>query len=170
MRETDAPVWLSTAIADALTEWEAGLDAWFAEERWPLRRLYGRQKISRYVRKAVFQRDGGRCMSCGDQLTLETAHLDHIMPWPAFGADDSANLRILCIDCNVERSNFRGPLDMWAVRRPPIAFCCTNCLSIDRDDLEADDIEIWEPASNDLVLAFCAHCGLVSRTWPGEIW
>jgi hypothetical protein len=106
-------------------------------------------------------------MSCGEQVMLDTAHLDHIVPWSALGADDSANLRILCADCNIERSNFHGLLDEWAARRPPIAFCCADCAHLDSHGLAISDPI---PVCADMELAFCAYCGLVSRTWPTEIW
>jgi hypothetical protein len=40
-------------------------------QRWPLRRLGERDWMDPYVRWVVFQRDGGRCLSCGVQLTLK---------------------------------------------------------------------------------------------------
>jgi hypothetical protein len=138
------------------------------QERWPLIRLGERKYISRYVRWAIFQRDGKRCLSCGTPLTITEAQLDHIVPWSAGGSDRSDNLRLLCESCNTERSNFHGVLDTWAARRPPIALCCTGCVN---DDDEYGD-EFDEPISGrpEMVTAFCAHCGLVSRTWPEEVW
>ncbi|MFD0032502.1 HNH endonuclease [Streptomyces sp. NPDC127172] len=49
------------------------------------------------VRRAVFARDGGRCVKCGavDDLTI-----DHIYPWVRGGSNHPDNLRVLCRPCN----------------------------------------------------------------------
>jgi hypothetical protein len=136
------------------------------DERWPLLRLHGRERISPYVRWAIFQRDGGRCLSCGAQLTVRDAELDHIVPWSAGGSDQSDNLRVLCQPCNADRSNFHGVMDIHAARRPPVCAYCVSCAHLDRDGNEISEPYAVTP---DMVAAFCGWCGLVSRTWPEEV-
>ncbi len=56
-----------------------------------------RAPVSQEVRLAVFQRDGGRCVSCGGSQDLQ---FDHIIPVALGGASTEANLQLLCADCN----------------------------------------------------------------------
>ncbi|GAB2510914.1 HNH endonuclease [Nocardia heshunensis] len=49
------------------------------------------------VKAVVWQRDGGRCVECGDSHYLE---FDHIIPISRGGATSPANLQILCRGCN----------------------------------------------------------------------
>lgn len=49
------------------------------------------------VRRAVFERDKGQCITCG---THEDLSLDHEIPWSKGGAHSAGNLRVLCMPCN----------------------------------------------------------------------
>ncbi|MGW4533943.1 TerD family protein [Nocardia sp. NPDC004340] len=49
------------------------------------------------VKAVVWQRDGGKCVECGDTHYLE---FDHIIPISRGGATSPANLQILCRACN----------------------------------------------------------------------
>jgi hypothetical protein len=53
--------------------------------------------VSQEVRRAVWQRDGGRCVECGAAEYLE---YDHIIPWSRGGATSVENLQLLCRGCN----------------------------------------------------------------------
>ncbi|WP_371859879.1 TerD family protein [Nocardia uniformis] len=55
------------------------------------------RNISQEVKAEVWQRDGGKCVECGDSHYLE---FDHIIPLSRGGATSSANLQILCRACN----------------------------------------------------------------------
>ncbi len=64
----------------------------------------GREAISRHpydvskeLRQAVFDRDGGRCLKCG---TNEGLSLDHIKPLADGGTNEECNLQTLCKSCN----------------------------------------------------------------------
>jgi 5-methylcytosine-specific restriction enzyme A len=61
------------------------------------------------LRQQVWERDGGRCQGpyCRDapSITLEAAHIDHIMPLSQGGTNDLANLRTLCRRCHVLRAD-----------------------------------------------------------------
>lgn len=59
-----------------------------------------REPIPREVRRAVFERDGGKCAHCGSHFDLQ---YDHVIPVALGGATTAANLQLLCGDCNREK-------------------------------------------------------------------
>jgi hypothetical protein len=66
----------------------------------PPRRSGPREAITAAIRRAVWERDGGRCCwpldggdVCGSTHRLE---LDHIVPWARFGGRTEDNLRLTC--------------------------------------------------------------------------
>jgi len=70
------------------------------QEPSPSRRTGQREAIPAAVRRAVWERDGGRCSwpldsggCCGSMHRLE---LDHIVPWARFGGRTEDNLRLTC--------------------------------------------------------------------------
>ena len=56
-----------------------------------------RPPVSIEIRRAVFARDGGRCVECGGNFDLQ---YDHVIPYSLGGATTIANLQLLCADCN----------------------------------------------------------------------
>ncbi len=56
-----------------------------------------RRSIPVEVRQAVFERDGGRCVECGDNFDIQ---YDHVIPHSLGGADTVENLQLLCVPCN----------------------------------------------------------------------
>lgn len=52
------------------------------------------------VRRAAFERDGGRCVECGGNFDLQ---YDHIIPLSLGGATSLKNIQLLCADCNREK-------------------------------------------------------------------
>jgi len=56
-----------------------------------------RPPVSIEIRRAVFERDGGRCVDCGGSFDLQ---YDHVIPFSLGGATTVANLQLLCGDCN----------------------------------------------------------------------
>ncbi|MFI2230852.1 TerD family protein [Nocardia testacea] len=55
------------------------------------------RSIPQEVKAEVWQRDGGRCVECGESHYLE---FDHVIPLSRGGATSAANLQILCRGCN----------------------------------------------------------------------
>jgi 5-methylcytosine-specific restriction endonuclease McrA len=55
------------------------------------------RSIPQEVKSEVWQRDGGKCVECGDSHYLE---FDHIIPLSRGGATSATNLQILCRACN----------------------------------------------------------------------
>lgn len=56
-----------------------------------------RAHIAQDVKVLVWQRDGGRCVSCGSQSNLE---FDHFIPLAMGGSNTARNLQLLCEPCN----------------------------------------------------------------------
>ena len=56
-----------------------------------------RPPVSIEIRRAVFERDGGRCVECGGGFDLQ---YDHVIPFSLGGATTVENLQLLCADCN----------------------------------------------------------------------
>jgi 5-methylcytosine-specific restriction endonuclease McrA len=61
-----------------------------------------RAPITTELRRAVFERDGGRCVECGSNFALQ---YDHILAVARGGATTVENLQILCADCNRHKSD-----------------------------------------------------------------
>lgn len=83
-------------------QWERyrkGLGELAMEER---RSKRDARHVRQGVRAAVFKRDGGRCVDCGDTESLE---FDHIIPHSKGGATSVENLQLLCRPCNRTKSN-----------------------------------------------------------------
>ncbi len=59
-----------------------------------------REPIPREVRRAVFERDGGKCAQCASTFDLQ---YDHVIPVALGGATSAQNLQLLCADCNREK-------------------------------------------------------------------
>jgi 5-methylcytosine-specific restriction endonuclease McrA len=56
-----------------------------------------RQGIPLDLRRAVWERDGGRCTECGSGFELQ---FDHVIPVAMGGATTAENLQVLCGTCN----------------------------------------------------------------------
>ncbi len=60
-----------------------------------------RESIPRDIRRAVFERDGGRCVECNATFDLQ---YDHVLPVALGGATSVENLQLLCGACNRDKS------------------------------------------------------------------
>jgi 5-methylcytosine-specific restriction endonuclease McrA len=53
----------------------------------------------------VWNRDGGKCVQCGESEKLE---FDHVIPFSKNGSNTYRNLQLLCENCNRVKSNKIG--------------------------------------------------------------
>ena len=58
-------------------------------------------------RKAIYKRDGYKCLNCGSKKDLT---LDHIVPLSKGGHNGKSNLQTLCKACNCNKSASIMPL------------------------------------------------------------
>lgn len=67
----------------------------------PGRPAYQKKRIPESLRWAVFERDGYRCLACGDGTMLRA---DHVVPEVNGGDATPDNLQTLCRRCNSKKS------------------------------------------------------------------
>lgn len=60
------------------------------------------------TRRAIFERDGWRCVYCEKAITPESGTLDHVIPAMADGGNTPDNLVAACSRCN-HRKGHRPP-------------------------------------------------------------
>ena len=72
------------------------------------------QQAEKYLSLRQFDKDdmltryheqGGRCAICGAQCDIKDMHGDHRKPWSEGGKTEYSNLDMLCIPCNLKKSN-----------------------------------------------------------------
>jgi hypothetical protein len=68
-----------------------------------------RTHLPKWVKRAVFYRDQGRCVFCDKDLSgllsvQEGVHFDHIVPLNLLGTNDPSNFQLLCEQCNLQKS------------------------------------------------------------------
>lgn len=61
-----------------------------------------REPISDDVKMLVWARDGGACTRCGAKSNL---HFDHIIPVAKGGSSTAENIQVLCMPCNLRKSD-----------------------------------------------------------------
>lgn len=64
-----------------------------------------RKQIVRFSREAVFNRDGGKCCYCSQNLEYEDATLDHVVPRTHGGTTTWTNVVISCHVCNTRKGS-----------------------------------------------------------------
>ena len=52
---------------------------------------------------AAYERQGHKCVYCGEVFEFEQMHADHITPWSKGGKTTPENCQMLCRDCNLKK-------------------------------------------------------------------
>ena len=64
-----------------------------------------RETIPQDVKESLLCLQHNKCAICGKEITLQTLHVDHIIPWDYVGDKLDNNYQGLCKDCNLAKSN-----------------------------------------------------------------
>lgn len=64
-----------------------------------------KRRTSGFAKDFVNKNEGALCIYCEDELNLENATADHIVPISDGGNNCQVNLIVCCKDCNTERGN-----------------------------------------------------------------
>lgn len=63
-------------------------------------------KLSKGIRKLLYEAQQGKCPVCKSKLILDGAkkcHIDHVVPLSAGGTNTDDNVQLLCFECNVSK-------------------------------------------------------------------
>jgi len=63
---------------------------------------------SNELRLKILKRDKFKCRYCLETVLMNTAHIDHVIPWSKGGKTTSDNLVASCNTCNIAKSNHTG--------------------------------------------------------------
>ena len=66
-----------------------------------------RKSIPIEIKKSLYKKQGGKCVSCGEELGNDWSkiHVDHIIPWTLVGDELPDNYQDLCETCNECKSS-----------------------------------------------------------------
>ena len=64
-----------------------------------------RAPISPDTKLKIITDQNSKCAICGADISIETMHVDHIIPWDYVGDELHGNLQGLCRECNLHKSN-----------------------------------------------------------------
>jgi 5-methylcytosine-specific restriction endonuclease McrA len=71
--------------------------------KWKIRKVS--RHIPREVMIRVVRRDNSACQACGRHLLDNEIQFDHIIPISKGGPSNESNLRTICSDCNIMKSD-----------------------------------------------------------------
>jgi 5-methylcytosine-specific restriction endonuclease McrA len=78
-----------------------GIEKRMQSESQPKQQVKKRSRhIPLSIRFAVLQRDGHKCVSCGESAPKVTLEVDHKVAFSKGGSNDLSNLQTLCFDYN----------------------------------------------------------------------
>lgn len=83
--------------------------------------------ISQEKRIRIFERSGGVCSYCGDEITLNGFHVEHMLPQSRGGSNDDDNLVASCRRCNMAKSS-QTPLEWVETLHARSELCATEFL------------------------------------------
>ena len=56
-------------------------------------------------KRTVYEKQKGNCPLCGKHFEISEMEGDHIIPWSKGGKTVLENLQMLCVECNLAKSN-----------------------------------------------------------------
>lgn len=63
------------------------------------------RKFSQQMRETAYEKQKGVCPACCGKFAIEQMHADHIEPWSKGGKTIAENCKMLCEDCNRQKTN-----------------------------------------------------------------
>jgi 5-methylcytosine-specific restriction endonuclease McrA len=87
-------------ISEQRREYYANNASVFKDARQRRRALLANVEFEPVDRLAIYERDGGKCRSCGEDVPAASFELDHIVPLVLGGPHVWSNLQVLCMPCN----------------------------------------------------------------------
>ncbi|KKM01017.1 hypothetical protein LCGC14_1798600 [marine sediment metagenome] len=75
------------------------------------------------LRRYILGRDNWHCRYCGKPVKMDTAHIDHLLPWSRSGQTLPQNLVSSCRRCNVRKGAImpsKGDLPCMLIRNQPL--------------------------------------------------
>lgn len=150
-----------TLAGDLITEYLESIET-FKPERYPVVNTEPRIPLDPRLWHLIHERDGGMCWVCGAGVAKGAGEIDHLVPRSSFRpdelqtrADRSWNLRLACVRCNQEKSNYTKP---FLPRTVGVTLRCWDC----GDHPEGARVQLTERA-------YCGACSIVSwvpdRSW-----
>jgi 5-methylcytosine-specific restriction endonuclease McrA len=67
--------------------------------------VVGRKSFSAADRMVIYDRERGHCFHCGQPISFDAFHVDHLVPVAAGGSDEMDNLAASCAPCNLAKSD-----------------------------------------------------------------
>jgi hypothetical protein len=100
----------NSTLAEFLEEGNVKLPTSFLNGHGKLKRC---SYLPKWLRKAIYFRDQGRCVFCQRDLsgllsTDRRLHFDHMVPLYLWGTNDPSNFQLLCESCNLKKSKKSG--------------------------------------------------------------
>lgn len=83
--------------------------------------------VSKTLRKKILERDNYTCAVCREKYRPAFLHIDHKFPSSKGGTDDEWNLRVLCAECNLKKSNTAPECPNCHKAVDPNQPACPNC-------------------------------------------
>lgn len=109
------------------TVWDEKLESWTTAMQMPavirlLEFVNPKKHISffeSFTRQNVYDRDGGRCMYCGEPVSRNKFTFDHVIPRSRGGKTNWQNIVCSCLKCNSKKDN-RTPKEsgMTLIQKP----------------------------------------------------
>ena len=62
--------------------------------------MANRRKLTQTERRTIYDKMGGHCAYCGEELAFEDMQVDHVLALRSDGEDDLANMLPACRSCN----------------------------------------------------------------------